>query len=303
MDKTYNIKSILNTICLILLVFALTSCGIKGRAYVKESDGSVGSSIAGANITFTTGGGNYTSHATTDSNGNYKRNLKWSSFGITASHLAYQSFDSAPTTYSVPWLGYRTVNIPLERYDGTVIVVVRHAEKAPGSGNVNLLEDPDSAGIGLGRADKLATIAGSSGIAAAYATKWCRTAQTAQPSVQLFNFTMHIMDSTSAAAGLDNCVPPINASYQLLPPQVSSSQDLAQHILTNYTGQVVLVVGHSDSVPAIVQALSNTTNCPIPNAGSQCVIPENEYHHMFVVYVPNSGAPSISHQSYGYVPQ
>ncbi|HEY5602053.1 MAG TPA: hypothetical protein VIM41_02995 [Gammaproteobacteria bacterium] len=302
MNKTYNGKSILSTVGLIILVFALASCGIKGRAYVKEADGSAGPNIAGVNITFTTDGGNYTSHASTDGNGNYKRNLKWSSFGITASHLAYESFDSSPTTYRVPWIGYRTVNIPLQRYDGTVIIVVRHAEKAPGSGNVNLLEDPDGIGIGLGRADKLASIAGSSGIAAAYATKWCRTAQTAQPSAQLFNLTMHVMDSTSAGAGLDSCAPPISTAYQLLPAQ-TSYQDLAQHILSNYAGRVVLVVGHSNTVAGIVQALSNTASCPIPNAGSQCVIPEDEYHHMFVVYVPATGTPSISYQTYGYVPQ
>lgn len=303
MKKAYCSKSILGSICIIFLVVVLTSCGIKGRAYVKEPDGSVGASIAGVNVTLTTDGGNYTRHATTGSNGNYKRSLKWSSFGISASHLAYQSFDSSPTTYSVPWIGYRTVNIPLERYDGTVIIVVRHAEKAAGSGNVNLIEDPDSIGIGLGRADELATITGSSSITATYATEWCRTAQTAQPSAQLFSLTMHIMDSPAPTAGLDNCTPPVDVSYQLLPPMILSSQDLAQHILANYAGQVVLVVGHSDTVPGIVQALSNTTDCPVPNVSNPCMIPGNEYHHMFVVYIPTSGTPSISHLTYGYVPQ
>jgi len=302
MIKSCNSKPILVNVILILLVFALTGCGLKGRAYVKETDGSAGPSIAGVNVTFTTDGGNYTSHATTDSNGNYKRNLKWSSFRVTASHLAYQSFDSIPTTYSVPWLGYRTVNIPLERYDGTVIIVVRHAEKATGSGNVNLLEDQDGIGIGLGRADALAAIAGSSSIAAAYATKWCRTAQTAQPSAQLFNLTMHIMDSTSAAAGLESCAPPVNSAYQLLPAQ-TSYQDLAQHILSNYAGGAVLVVSHSNTVADIVRALSNTTDCPVPDAVGDCFIPEDEYNHMFVVYVPTTGTPSINHQTYGYVPQ
>jgi predicted small lipoprotein YifL len=302
MIKSCNSNPILTNVILILLVFALTGCGLKGRAYVKEADGSVGPNIADVNVTFTTDGGSYTAHATTDSNGNYKRNLKWANFGINASHFAFQPYDSAPTRYGVPWLGYKTVNIPMQRYDGTVIIVVRHAEKAPGSGNVNLAEDPDDLGIGVGRANRLATIAGSSDIAAAYATEWCRTAQTAQPSALLFNLTLYVIDSTYAGASLDSCSPSITSPVQLLPAQ-TSEQVLAQHILSNYAGQAVLVVGHSNTVGDIVRALSNTTACPVPDAGSQCIIPENEYHHMFVVHVPTNGTPTITYRTYGYVPQ
>ncbi|WP_455375754.1 hypothetical protein [Kaarinaea lacus] len=302
MINSYNSKPILKNVILILLVFALTSCGLKGRAYIKEADGSIGPNIAGVDVTFTTDGGSYTAHATTDSNGNYKRNLKWASFGITASHLAFQPYDSAPTRYGVPWLGYKTVNIPMQRYDGTVVIVVRHAEKAPGSGNVNLMQDPDDIGIGVGRANRLATIAGSSNIAAAYATKWCRTAQTAQPSALLFNLSLQVIDSNYVGAGLDSCSPAITSSVQLLPAQ-TSEQALAQHILSNYAGRAVLVVGHSNTVADIVRALSNTTACPVPDAVGDCFIPDDEYHHMFIVHVPTNGTPTITHRTYGYVPQ
>jgi ketosteroid isomerase-like protein len=68
------------------------------------------------------------------------------------------------------------------------------------------------------------------------------------------------------------------------------AHDLAQEILTKDRGKNVLVVGHSNTVPEIVKALSGVTVPPIADA---------EYDHIFVVVVPESGAPRVTQEHFG----
>jgi phosphohistidine phosphatase SixA len=103
----------------------------------------------------------------------------------------------------------------------STVVVVRHAEKGPGT-------DPDLTEPGKQRARTLARLMSAAGTSAAYATNWKRTRQTAQP--------------TATAAGIE--ITGYNSESELVAP-----------IQALEHGEHVLVVGHSDSVGNILHAL------------------------------------------------
>ena len=68
------------------------------------------------------------------------------------------------------------------------------------------------------------------------------------------------------------------------------SPGLGRRILADHAGQVVLVSGHSNTVPAIVAALG----APEPAA-----IEDWDYDDLFVVTIGADGARSAVHLSYG----
>jgi broad specificity phosphatase PhoE len=110
----------------------------------------------------------------------------------------------------------------------TVVIVVRHAERAPGSG------DPPISEIGQQRAAALAEIGKLTGVSAIITTQLLRTRQTAAPLAEQLKIT---------------------------PVVVPTQSDLAKHVaeivaaVRQQVGKTVLVVGHSNTVPAIVAAL------------------------------------------------
>lgn len=61
-------------------------------------------------------------------------------------------------------------------------------------------------------------------------------------------------------------------------------------ILSNHTGQTVLVIGHSDTVPDIVNRFG---------AGNLPIINDSEFDHLFVVKVFGPGRASMTRLKYG----
>ena len=61
-------------------------------------------------------------------------------------------------------------------------------------------------------------------------------------------------------------------------------------ILSNHRGATVLVIGHSDTVPDLINQLG---------AGSVPVIGNNEFDNLFVVKVFSSGEASVTRLKYG----
>lgn len=119
----------------------------------------------------------------------------------------------------------------------TVIVVVRHAEKAalpPG--------DPALSPAGEHRARALADRLAATPLAAVYVTSYQRTQLTAAP--------------TARAHGLAVTVRPAD----------ESAQSLALLLRQSHAGQTVLVVGHSNTVPALVHELTGIEVAPIDDA-------------------------------------
>lgn len=130
----------------------------------------------------------------------------------------------------------------------TLVVIVRHAEKSGPTGDVPL------SAAGEMRAATLAQTLAGAHVAGVITTNVQRTRQTAAP--------------TARAAGLT-------------PIEVSPQSDVANHaaeiagiIRARFAGRTVLVVGHSNTVSAIVRALG---------AAAPPDLCDSEYSHLFLV--------------------
>ncbi len=169
----------------------------------------------------------------------------------------------------------------------TTVVLVRHAEKADASPNTNLSP------AGLTRAEALVSVVDELGLTAAYSTDLCRTAQTAQPAAQALGLSLFVQQTGSSAAGLSGCSPAIGVTTSALPAALGGAEALTDHILARHRNQAVLVVGHSNTVPAIIAALGDGFFAPI-------TITEPEFDGLFVVTVPRFfGAPRLVKATYG----
>lgn len=136
----------------------------------------------------------------------------------------------------------------------TTAFVLRHAEKTPG-GN-----DPPLSPEGQLRAQELIQVAGQAGVTVIYATQFVRTQQTAQPLANHLGIDINIFNVTANAQ--------------------QYAEDLVNHILTEHSGEVVLIVSHSNTVHLIVEALGANSINPLDG---------NEYDKLFIVSVPRWG--------------
>jgi len=148
----------------------------------------------------------------------------------------------------------------------TTIVVVRHAEKSTDDPR-----DPSLSALGQERARALSAVLRDARITDIYVTQYKRTRQTAEPLAH--------------QSGISIVERPINAANS-----ATYASDLAREILTRSAGKSVLVVGHSNTVPDIVKALSGSVVAPITDA---------EYDHIFIVVIPESGIPRLMQIRFG----
>jgi broad specificity phosphatase PhoE len=131
----------------------------------------------------------------------------------------------------------------------TVVYVVRHAEKATQPPN-----DPPLTPAGKARAVALSEIMAQAHPVAAIHTQFLRTKQTAEPTVT----TLHI--------------PAIQIPRDADPEP--NARAVATKIRQQFAGTTVLVVGHSDSVPAILRQLG---------IAHPPAIPETQFNRLFKV--------------------
>jgi broad specificity phosphatase PhoE len=145
-----------------------------------------------------------------------------------------------------------------------VVVVVRHGETAAdGSG------DPPLSAAGIQRGLVLARIAASYDVEAAFATPFKRTRGTAERAAEWLGLRVEAVPIP--AAGVSAHVADLVARVRAAP------------------GPGVLVVGHSNTVPAVVLALTGVDIGPIA---------ETEYSRLFVVVLPAEGTPTVEERSY-----
>ncbi len=149
---------------------------------------------------------------------------------------------------------------------GTTIVVVRHAEKSTDDPR-----DPSLSAVGQERARALSSALKDAGVSDIYTTHYRRTRQTAEPLAQQLGIAIQER--------------PINAANS-----ATYASDLAHEILTRSAGKGVLVVGHSNTVPDIVKALSGRL---VP------AITDSEYDHIFIVVIPVAGSPRLMQLRFG----
>ena len=153
---------------------------------------------------------------------------------------------------------YTTIAIGLawffELQATTTMIFVRHAERAGPSA-----DDPGLTPAGQRRAAELARqlvdadVVAGVGVDAIYSTPFRRTRETAQPVADALDLPVNIYDPSDNEAVLET-------------------------ILKNHKGMIILVVGHSDTLPTLIADLGASKNVPS--------IAETEYDNIYIVSIP-----------------
>ncbi len=133
------------------------------------------------------------------------------------------------------------------------VLLVRHAEKVDES------DDPLLSAAGKARARALARHLRTAGVKAIYVTQYKRTGLTAAP--------------LAAAAGLKPIV-----------VQSDARQEVVDRIRKENPNDVVLIVGHSNTVPEVLRLLGHPEPVTIGNA---------EYDNLFVAIPNKAAAPTV----------
>jgi broad specificity phosphatase PhoE len=149
--------------------------------------------------------------------------------------------------------------------DGLLLVVVRHAEKASAEAR-----DPDLSAAGQVRAQALAERLRELPLAAVYATPFRRTQLTAWPSAETQGIEVEVRDFVSRNPDEDALA-------------------LRETLLREHRGEAVLVVGHSNTVPAIVEALSGQ---------DAEAMPETEYDRLSLIRIESDGRAELRVERY-----
>jgi broad specificity phosphatase PhoE len=145
------------------------------------------------------------------------------------------------------------------------VILVRHAERAAAPAN-----DPVLTEAGAQRAlDLAATLAGAR-VTSVITTHLQRTHLTARPLAEKLGLTPMVV----RAAG----------------PTAAHVDSVAAAVRRRPAGDVVLVVGHSNTIPAIVGALGG------PKLPDLC---DAEYSTIFILEYPASGEPRLIRARYG----
>lgn len=136
----------------------------------------------------------------------------------------------------------------------TTVFIVRHAEKdTTVAGN-----DQPLSKAGLERAHLLAHALGHAEISTVFVTEWQRTRSTAEPIARVLKDTLHVLRGRDNAAHAER--------------------------IRRETRGTALVVGHSNTVPALVTAL---TGKPVPP------IRDEEYDRLYVVVLYPGGSKTM----------
>lgn len=134
----------------------------------------------------------------------------------------------------------------------TTIIFVRHAEKA-----TEPADDPGLTDAGRRRVAELTRQLVDAdvvaGIDAIYSTPFRRTQETAQPLADALDLPINTYDPDDTEAVLET-------------------------ILKNHKGKIILVVGHSNTVPVLIANLGASKKVP--------PIHESEYDNIYIISIP-----------------
>jgi phosphohistidine phosphatase SixA len=146
------------------------------------------------------------------------------------------------------------VAAPVEAGAQQLVFLVRHAERADGGAPPAGMQgpaDPELSAEGRARAERLAAMLAGAGVTRIIVSEFRRTLQTAEPLAKQLGFPPDRVPAADVAG---------------LATRLGAARD-----------DVVLIVGHSNSVPAIIAALG----------GPALTIAETDYGNLFV-FVPAS---------------
>jgi phosphohistidine phosphatase SixA len=151
------------------------------------------------------------------------------------------------------------------RAQTTLVILVRHAEQETG-------QDPELNAAGKARAQALINATANAGISAIYHTPLRRTTETARPVADKLQLEPVVMGPRQGQTVTQHAA------------------EVAADITARQKGKTVLVVGHSNTVPAIINALG-VSEAP--------VIADTEYAHFFVVVLAPGQPARLIHSRYG----
>ena len=152
----------------------------------------------------------------------------------------------------------------------TTVIFVRHAEKA-----AEPSEDPGLSPAGERRVAELTRQLKDAdviaGIDAVYSTPYRRTEETARPIAEALGLPVHTYDAADTEA-------------------------IMERIVREHKGKIILVVGHSNTLPALMGNMGASKRVP--------PIAENEYDNIYIVSIPWFGKTKTIRLRYGepYVP-
>ena len=152
----------------------------------------------------------------------------------------------------------------------TTVIFVRHAEKA------TLPEDdPGLSPAGERRVAELTRQLVDAdvvaGIDAVYSTPFRRTEETVRPIAEALGLTVNSYDA-------------------------ANTEEIMERIVREHKGKIILVVGHSNTVPALIGNMGASKKVPD--------IAENEYDNIYIVSIPWFGKTKTIRLRYGepYIP-
>jgi broad specificity phosphatase PhoE len=142
---------------------------------------------------------------------------------------------------------------------GTTIILIRHGERTALPGN----SDPPLNQAGRARAKLLVRVLGQANIAAIYTSEFIRTNEMAQP---------------------------LATELGLSAVKITPATDLKTDILSNQVSKTVLVVGHSDTVPELIDLLGGDAGSPIE---------DQEFDNLFLTTILGANKLSVTRLKYG----
>lgn len=149
--------------------------------------------------------------------------------------------------------------------DATVVILVRHAERAAEPRN-----DPPLSPAGEARARALAAALADTRLDGIITTQFLRTRATADSIARARNITPDVVPTAGGTA--------------------LHVQAVADFVRQRFAGKTVLVVGHSNTIPAIITALGG------PRLADLC---DSEYAHLYLLVLRADGTASLVDGSYG----
>lgn len=139
----------------------------------------------------------------------------------------------------------------------TIVLLVRHGERDDTASCTPPASNPPLNTAGQTRAGTLTHVSEDTGLQAIYASEFCRTQQTVQPIANQLGLAVNVVNQHAADGS-----PNVNA----LVTQVNSSN----------VGQKILIAGHSDTVPLIIERLGG---------GMVDAIGGTEFDNLYVVTI------------------
>lgn len=154
----------------------------------------------------------------------------------------------------------------------TTVIFVRHAEKAAEpADNPGLTEAGKRRAAELARQLVDADVVPGLGVDAVFSTPYRRTEETAKPVADALGLTINAYDA-------------------------ADTERFIEELIKEYKGKIILVVGHSNTVPAMIGNMGASKKVP--------PIAEDEYDNIYLVSIPWFGKTKTIRLRYGepYIP-